>query len=119
MIYFLLMLCALAEGFLLWFLVALIRESRYLAPHKGKADRTRRGPVSRTGEPIPMNSGTTQDECRKGHRKRTVLMVLGALFFTLPLHRQRTWTPDPRRDENRLNRLYRSSFDGDDKLVRA
>jgi hypothetical protein len=28
MIHYLLMLCAFAEGFLLWFLVALIRESR-------------------------------------------------------------------------------------------
>jgi hypothetical protein len=47
MIHFLLIVCALAEGFLLWFLVALIRESRYLARRTGKADRTRRGPVSR------------------------------------------------------------------------
>ena len=62
MIYFLLMLCVFAEGFLLWFLVALIREGRHLAPHTGKADRTRRGPVSRSGEPIPMNPGTTQEE---------------------------------------------------------
>jgi hypothetical protein len=103
MIYFLLMLCAFAEGFLLWFLVAMIRESRHPAPHTGKADRTRRGPMSRTGESIPMNSGTTRDECGKVNRKRTVLMVLGALLFTLPLHEPRTWTPDLRRDENRLN----------------
>jgi hypothetical protein len=36
MIYFLLALIALAEVFLLWFLVALIRESRHLAHTRGK-----------------------------------------------------------------------------------
>jgi len=35
--------------------------------------------------------------------KRTALMVLGALPFTLPLHGQQPWTPDLRKDENRLN----------------
>jgi hypothetical protein len=89
MIHFLLIVCAFAEGFLLWFLVALIRENRHLAPHTGKADRTRRGLVSRSGELIPMNPGTTQDEnAGKATGKRTVLMVLGALLFTLPLHGQ-------------------------------
>jgi hypothetical protein len=89
MIRFLLMLCAFAEGFLLWFLVALIRESRHLAPHTGKADRTRRGPVSRIGELIPMNPGTTQDEnAGKTLGKRTALAVLCALLFALPLHGQ-------------------------------
>jgi hypothetical protein len=77
MIHFLLIVCAFAEGFLLWFLVALIRESRHLAPRTGKAGRTRRGPVSRSGELIPMNPGTTQDEnAGKAMRKRTVLAVL-------------------------------------------
>jgi len=33
MIRLLLMLCGLAETFLVWFLVALIRESRHGAPH--------------------------------------------------------------------------------------
>ena len=104
MIYFLLMLCVFAEGFLLWFLVALIRESRHLAPHTGKADRTRRGPVSRSGELIPTNTGTTHDEnAGEAIRKRTVLMVLGVLLFTLPLHGQQAWTPDLRKGENRLN----------------
>src|ERR1022692_2817105 len=95
------MLCTFAEAFCCgsWWL---IRESRHLAPHTGKADRTR-GPMSRTGEPIPMNSGTTQDECRKGNKERTVLMVLGALLFTISLHGQRTRPPDLRKDENRLN----------------
>jgi hypothetical protein len=36
MIYFLLALIALAVAFLLWFLVALIRESRHLAHTRGK-----------------------------------------------------------------------------------
>ncbi len=104
MIYFLLMLCVFAEGFLLWFLVALIRENRHLAPHTGKADRTRRGPVRRRRKLIPMNTGTTHDEnAGKPIGKRTVLMALGALLFTLPLHGQQTWTPDLRKDENRLN----------------
>ena len=89
MIHLLLIVCVFAEGFLLWFLVALIRESQHLAPRTGKADRTRRGPVSRSGEPIPMNPGTTQDEnAGKAIGKRTVLMVLGALLFALPLHGQ-------------------------------
>jgi len=89
MIHFLLMLCAFAEGFLLWFLVALIRESRHLVPHTGKADRTRRGPVSRSGVLIPMSIGTTQDEkAGKAIGKRTVLAVLGTLLFALPLHGQ-------------------------------
>jgi hypothetical protein len=47
MIHLLLIVCAFAEAFLLWFLVALIRESRHLAPRTRKADRTRRRPVSR------------------------------------------------------------------------
>ena len=91
MIHFLLIVCAFAEGFLLWFLVALIRESLHLGPHTGKADRTRRRPVSRSGELIPMNPGTTQDEnAGKAIGKRTALAVLGALLFALPLHGQQT-----------------------------
>jgi hypothetical protein len=43
MIYFLLMMFAFADGFLLWVLVALIRDCRHLGLHTGKADRTRRG----------------------------------------------------------------------------
>jgi hypothetical protein len=45
--HFLLILCVFSEGFLLWFLVGLIRESRHLAPRQRKADCLRRGPVSR------------------------------------------------------------------------
>jgi len=91
MIHFSLIVCAFAEGFLLWFLVALIRESLHLGPHTGKADRTRRRPVSRSGELIPMNPGTTQDEnAGKAIGKRTALAVLGALLFALPLHGQQT-----------------------------
>jgi len=91
MIYFLLMMCAFAEGFLLWVLVALIRESRHLTPHTRKADRTQREPMSRFGELIRMNPGMTQDEnAARTKGKRTVLMVLGALLFTLPLHGQQT-----------------------------
>ena len=44
MIYFLLILCAFAEGFLLWVLMALIQENRHPAPHTGEADRTKRRP---------------------------------------------------------------------------
>ena len=89
MIYFLLMTCAFAEGFLLWVLVALIRDGRHFALCSGKADRKRRGPMSRIGGLIPMNPRMTQDE-NAGNTigKRTVLMVLGALLFTLPLHGQ-------------------------------
>ena len=91
MIYFLLMMCAFAEVFLLWVLVALIRDGRHVAPRTGKADRTRRGPMSRIGELIHMNPRMTQDEnARNTIGKRTVLMVLGALLFTLPLHGQQT-----------------------------
>src|SRR5260370_20126445 len=91
MIYFLLMMCAFAEVFLLWVLVALIRDGRHLAPHMGKADRTRRGPMSRIGELIHMNPGMTRDEnAGKTIGKRTVLIALGALLFTLPLHGQQT-----------------------------
>ena len=47
MIHIFLMLCAFAEGFLLWFLVALNREIRLGAPHTENAGRTRCGSVSR------------------------------------------------------------------------
>ena len=57
MIHCLLMLCLLAEGFLLWFLVGLIREVRPGASHEGKIDRTRRGPMRRSGE---LPSGAAQ-----------------------------------------------------------
>ncbi len=91
MIYFLLMMCAFAVGFLLWVLVALIREGQHLTPQRRKADRARRGPISRIGELIHMNPGMTQDEnAEKITGKRTVLMVMGALLFTLPLHGQQT-----------------------------
>ena len=91
MIYFLLMICAFAVGFLLWVLVALIREGQHLTPQRRKADRARRGPISRIGELIHMNPGMTQDEnAEKITGKRTVLMVMGALLFTLPLHGQQT-----------------------------
>jgi hypothetical protein len=91
MIYFLLMMCAFAVGFLLWVLVALIREGQHLTPHRRKADRARCGPISRIGELIHMNPKITQDEnAEKTTGKRTVLMVLGALLFTLPLHGQQT-----------------------------
>jgi hypothetical protein len=56
------MLCAFAEGFLLWVLVALTREGQQRSSRKEKADHARRGPVSRRGELIPMNPGTIQGE---------------------------------------------------------
>jgi hypothetical protein len=91
MIHFLLMLFAFAEAFLLWVLVALIRENHRLARHKGKAARTRSALVSRNEEVIPMNFATSQDEnAGKAAGKRAVLMVLGALVFTLALHGQQT-----------------------------
>ena len=78
------MLCAFAEGFLLWVLVALIRESRQRPPRTGKADRPRRGPVSGSGELIPMKPGTTQDENAENTiGRRIALMALGALLLTL------------------------------------
>ena len=93
MIYLLLMICAFAEGFLLWVLVELIREGQQLTPLRRKADRARRGPIIRIGELIHMNPKMTQDEnAEKTTGKRTVLMVLGALLFTLPLHAQQTPT---------------------------
>src|SRR5260370_34693470 len=84
MIYFLLMMCAFAEGFLLWALVALIRDGRHLAPHMGKADRTRRGPMSRIGELLHMDPRMTRYEnAGKTVGKRTSLLALGALRFTI------------------------------------
>jgi len=62
MIYFVLMVFAFAESFLLWVLVALVRESPQLASRTEKADLTGRGPANRRGKPIPMNPGTTQNE---------------------------------------------------------
>jgi hypothetical protein len=51
-----------------------------------------------------MNQGTTQDENKRTTTaKRTVLAVLGALLFALPLHGQQAWTPDLRKGESRLN----------------
>jgi hypothetical protein len=91
MIYFLLTLIALAVAFLLWFLAALIRESRQLRLRTGNAARPRSGPASRRGELTFMKPGTTQDKSMgKTVGKRTVLMVLGALLFTLPLHGQQS-----------------------------
>lgn len=92
MMFYLLMTFALGEVFLLWFLAGLVRESRRLAPGKGKGDRTRRGPVTRREGPIlTMSSGTTQYEnAGKAIEKRTALIVLGALLLALPLHGQRT-----------------------------
>ena len=54
----------------------------------------------RTGQPtwrlIFMNPGTTRDKSMgKTIGKRTVLMVLGALLFTLPLHGQQTVSDAP------------------------
>jgi hypothetical protein len=88
MIYFLLTLIALAVAFLLWFLAALIRESRQLRPRTGKVARPRGGPVSRRGELIIMNSESK--DMGKTTGKRMVLMVLGALLFMHPLHGQQT-----------------------------
>lgn len=51
MIRLLLILCAFAEGFLLWFLASLVRDGRRSAPDARKADRTRREQVSRS-EPL-------------------------------------------------------------------
>ena len=84
MTYFLLMLCAFAEGFLLWVLVALIREGRRRSPLIRKDYRGRRGPVSRRGELIPMNPGTMQDENMDNTiGKRNGVMALGALLLML------------------------------------
>jgi len=93
---FLLMTCAFAETFLLWFLAGLIRESRRLAPRKGKADRTRSGPSSRREGPIlTMSSGTTQEETtEKTLGQRIALMATDASPYTLPLHGQEKWRSD-------------------------
>lgn len=101
----LLITCAFAEIFLLWFLAGLIRESRRLAPRKGKADRTRRGPTSRREEPIVMmNSGTTREETtERTLGQRIALMATGAFSGTPPLQAQKTWRPDLCKEENRLN----------------
>ncbi len=57
MIRLFLVLCAFAEGFLLCFLVALIREYRHRTPHTWNADRTRCGRVSRS------EGGANDAEC--------------------------------------------------------
>jgi hypothetical protein len=84
----LLMLFACAEGFLLWFLAGLIRESRQLASSKGKADRMWRGTTTRREGPILVtHSSTGQEETvEKAFGKRNALMTMGALPFTRPLH---------------------------------
>ena len=48
MILCLLMLSALTEGFLLWFLVALVRESRHSVRHTVKSDLTHHGLTRRS-----------------------------------------------------------------------
>jgi len=85
------MLFAFAEGFLLWFLAGLIRESRQLASSKGKANRTWRGSVTRREKPaLIVHSGTGQEETvEKASGKRIALMAIGALPFTRPLHGHR------------------------------
>lgn len=91
MIYFLLILIALAEAFLLWVVVALVGEGRRHARLKLKADRMQPRPVSRSGEKIPGNGGMTQDENgRNAAGRRTALIALGALLFAFPLHGQQT-----------------------------
>jgi hypothetical protein len=56
MIHLLVMLCALAEGFMLWFLLALIRERRRDTPCAGKADLMNPGTISyEHAENVTMN----------------------------------------------------------------
>jgi hypothetical protein len=89
MIYSLLTLIALALAFMLWFLAALIRESRRLRPPMANAARPRGGPVSRRGELMFMNAATVREKKKaKTIGKRTILMVLGALLFTPTLRGQ-------------------------------
>lgn len=89
MIYFLLILIALAEASLLWVLVALVGEGRRHTRPKSKADRMQPGPVSRSGEKVPGNGGMAQDENgADAAGRRTALIALGALLFAFPLHGQ-------------------------------
>jgi len=57
MIRFFLVVCACAEGFLLWFLVALIREYDTARHIPWTADRTRHGSVGR------REGGSNDAEC--------------------------------------------------------
>jgi hypothetical protein len=100
MIHFWIISCALAEGFLTWFLVALIRENRRGASHAGKALRAKCGPAIRGGESIPLNPRTTDETAAKAMERAV----------TLPLHGQPTWTADFRENENRPNLTTRGRF---------
>ena len=83
--HFLLVLCSFAEGFLLWVLVALVRESRRSSPsHRRTADRTRRGPVSRARRTDPYEPwNDARRKYGQYDRKAHGVMALGALLLTL------------------------------------
>jgi|HubBroStandDraft_1064217.scaffolds.fasta_scaffold1306108_1 hypothetical protein len=74
MIRFVFMLCAIAEGFLLWFLIALIREGRHDATHSSKADRARSEPTGRNGLLLSQET-RTQDAWEDQNRLNLTIRV--------------------------------------------
>jgi hypothetical protein len=81
MILCLLMLSALAEGFLLWFLVVLVRERQRSARHTVKSDPAQHGSM------------------RRGSMRRSELF-----------HEPQTWMPDLHEGKNRFNLAIRVKF---------
>jgi hypothetical protein len=58
MIRFVFMLCAFAEGFLVWFLMALIRERRHNATRSSKTDSRVSQPAARNALQLSQESWT-------------------------------------------------------------
>ena len=88
---YLFLTCALCEVFLLWFLVALVRESRNSSRERGESKRARR--AIKKGEVLPPDS---QSDGRKPDGKvaanSVALLPIGVLVLVLalPLRAQET-----------------------------
>ncbi len=72
MIRFVFMLCAFAEGFLLWFLMALVREKRHQATHPSKADCIGSEPISRNGLLLSRETRTADPRENKNRLNLTI-----------------------------------------------
>ncbi len=81
MILCLLLLSAIAEGFLLWFLVVLVRERQRCARHTVKSEPAQRGSM------------------RRGSMRRSELF-----------YEPQTWMPDHHEGKNRFNLAIRVKF---------
>jgi hypothetical protein len=94
MLFLFLMLCALCEAFLLWFLFELEKEGRDASrEQEGDPRRSRQAIESR--ELFPMNSESIQNRHKRKHAPKSVaLMLAGILILTsaLPLRAQEAST---------------------------